>query len=87
MIDDEESTDTTSIAEQDVTHMLRIISYGQSLLQSLISINSDREDVGIADVSATSHYCYGGSGGQTAQSNTSSHRASCSSATPLSSNT
>ena len=87
VIDDKESSDDPSIVEQDVTHMMRIILYGRSLLQSLISINSEGEDVGIADVSATSHYCYGGSAGQTGQSSASSQRASCSSATPLSSNT
>ena len=85
VIDDKEHYDTASITDQD--HMLAIISdvnKHRTSLRSLISDDSE-EDEGITDPPANSHYCYGGSAGHSAQSNTSSERASCTSATFLSS--
>ena len=87
MIDNKDHDDGISIAE-DVSDILAMISYKrQTSLSSIMSIiNSEGHD-GIADISesATTHYCNGGSAGS--QSNTSSQRASCTSATPLSTDT
>ena len=59
-----------------------------SLSSSIINIINDEERDEIAEEfsgSPTTHYCNGGSAGS--QSNTSSQRASCTSATPLSTDT
>ena len=87
MIDNKDHNDGISIAE-DVSDILAMISYKrQTSLSSIMSIINSEEHDGIADISesATTHYCNGGSAGS--HSNTSSQRASFTSATPLSTDT
>lgn len=91
MMDDKEQDDTISIMGYDVSYMLAKISRYEIRRTSLASHSSlfsstgSEGDDGIADFSATTHYCYnnGGSAGHSSQSNTSSHRTSCSSTVPL----
>ena len=88
MIDNKDHSDGISITEDEID-ILAMISNKRptSLSSSIVNIINDEEHDGIADISesAITHYCTGGSAGS--QSNTSSQRASCTSATPLSTDT
>jgi len=98
MMGDKEQNDIISIMSYDAPYMLRKISrrldeikHQTSLTShsSLFSSTDSEEDDGIADLSATTHYCYnnGGSAGHSSQSDSSSQHTSCSSAIPLSTDT
>lgn len=84
MIDNKDHSDGISITEDALDILAMISNKRQTSLSSIMSIINSEEHDGIADISesATTHYCNGGSAGS--QSNTSSQRASCTSATPLS---
>jgi len=69
----------------EIKHQTSLTSHS-----SLFSSTDNEEDDGIADLSATTHYCYdnGGSAGHSSsQSDSSSQHTSCSSAIPLATDT
>ena len=89
VFDDKEPCNCDTITITDQNNILEMISCElkhQTSLPSIISIDTEEDD-GIADLSATTHYCYGGSAGHCSQSNTSSQCTSCSSTTPSSTDT